>query len=418
MKIILINNYHYSKGGDSSVYLNMGKLLSTKGHRVSYLSMNHPLNEKSKTSEYFIKDPLLNKKNTVYQFLNCWKYIYSIEAKVKIKQLIERERPDIIHMHGIRGGITTSIIKVARKASIPIIQTVHDYHYLCPVNTMINGKGEICSKCAKGNYLNCTINKCEQQKYHYSMIHTIESYLKSFITKPLKNIDNLIFVSKFCQNKYLEVYPKLKEKSFVIYNFKPNNNINSYPKDFNEVYNSYYLYFGRINKVKGIYTLIRAFEKKPNLKLKIVGDGPEKENIANELKRKKIQNIDFIGFKKGKDLQDYIDKAKFVILPSEWYENNPMSIIEAYGSYKPVIGASIGGIPEILEDQVTGLLFKSGDIDDLVKKLEQAEKIDPKNYKDLCVNAYEFAKEKFNEEDFYNKMINVYKSTIKNYGRG
>jgi len=163
---------------------------------------------------------------------------------------------------------------------------------------------------------------------------------------------------------------------------------------------------------KGLQTLIGAFRQLPDLLLKIVGTGPEEKVLIDYVLRNKIKNVEFTGFKTGDALKKLVSGASFVIVPSEWYENNPMTIIEAYSMGVPVIGANIGGIPEILPDGKTGFLFTSKDVESLKHAVARASQLNENDYKAMSNNALQFAADNFDEELYYRKLNDFYEKII------
>jgi len=169
----------------------------------------------------------------------------------------------------------------------------------------------------------------------------------------------------------------------------------------------YFLFFGRLSREKGILTLIES-ALNSNIKLKILGTGA----LFNQIKEQETDNIELVGFKQGEELIQIIRNASFIIIPSEWYENNPMSVIEAYAFGKPVIGADIGGISEIIIPNETGFLFKSKNKNDLKEKLQIANNLTNKEYEYMGKNARTFAETFFNPENQITNLINIYNELI------
>jgi len=401
MKILLINNTHYVGGGADRVYINTANLLRDNGHEVIFFSTKHENNLKTDSSTYFINKKDYRDANFIEKIKGVKEYLYNDETIQKLNELIKDKKPDIAHLHLFYGGLSSSVLKTLKLNNIPIIKTVHDYRLLCPANSFLNSKNEICEKCKPKKYYNCSLNKCSENNLFYSSILAMEGYLRRIID-PLNYINHFIFVSDFSKQKHIEYDKRYKNKSSHLYNFTtipPKNKI---------IKGEYFLFFGRISKEKGIHTLLKAFSVL-NIKIKVVGDGP----IKNELKEKyKSENIEFLGHKSGVELTEILKKANFVIVPSEWYENNPMTIIEAYSLGKPVIGAKIGGIPEIVINKQTGFLFESRNVNELIEIINFSNSIDLIGYEKLSKNARDFALFNFSEEKNYQHLINVYTRII------
>lgn len=167
-------------------------------------------------------------------------------------------------------------------------------------------------------------------------------------------------------------------------------------------------FFGRISEEKGIPTLLKAICKLPDVKLKLAGTGP----LLDSLKAQCPPNAEFLGFKQGKELQSLIHGASFVIVPSEWYENNPMTIIESYTIGTPVIGSDIAGIPELIDEGDTGFTFKPKSPEDLRSVISKALNINEERYEEMVKNCRAFAETNFSETEHYKKLIYIYQSVI------
>ena len=230
----------------------------------------------------------------------------------------------------------------------------------------------------------------------------MEAYLRKHVIDPLRYIDHFIFVSNFSKKKHTDYDIRYKQKSSHLYNYTRISKLKKVVKG------DYFLFFGRLSKEKGVVTLLRAFLKL-KIKIKIVGDGP----IKNELEETyKCEKITFLGHKSGSELTEILENSSYVIVPSEWYENNPMTIIESYSLGKPVIGAKIGGIPEIVKDHKTGFLFESRNINELFNVITYANSLNHDSYEKLSMNARDFAFLNFSEQKNYMHLIKTYKKVI------
>jgi glycosyltransferase involved in cell wall biosynthesis len=395
MTILQINNNHYLKGGTESVYLNTIELLSQKGHKVVSLALTDEKSIKSAQNHFSIERRALTHNR-----------FFSLSSIKKIKEVLKNEKPDVVHIHNIIGGITYSILPYIKRMGIPIVASIHDFRLLCPVYVFINGKKEICERCKTGKYYNCIINNCSPEGYPRSIILSAESYLRDLFIPYNKIINQFIFVSRFTKNKFLEFNPHLENISNHLYNFTNDFKLNINRGD-------YFLYFGRLSREKGLRTLVQAFSKLPDIKLKIVGDG----DLRVELERIKLPNIELLGYKSGDELKDIIRNSSFVIVPSECYENNPLAVVESFALAKPVIGSQLGGIIELIDNVDTGYLFIGNNSESLMKIILKANSMTKNEYSNMAQNAYDFAVKKFSSEKYYSNLINIYDLVIraKNY---
>jgi len=404
MRILLINNQHHSKGGAHAVYLNTAELLKKHGHEVFFFAQKDEKVLSYEYADYFPAGKDYRKLSLVSKINSIEKFVYNKEAYHKIKEYINVIKPDIAHVHLFMGGLTVSILKALKENNIPVVHTVHDYRLICPAYLFLNGKNQLCDKCKKNKYYNCIKNKCSENKLSQSTILALDSYNRLLFYKPQNYIDRYIFVSDFAKKKHIEFEYDTKSKMSRVYNFMPN--IDEIKPQ--KAKGDYMLYLGRLSREKGVSTLIEA-QKKMNFKLKVAGTGPLLENYQTN----EDENVQFLGFQSGENLINLIQRASFIIVPSEWYENNPMSIIESYAYGKPVIGANIGGIPEIVQNNQTGFLFESGNVDSLREAIKKAIDLGFEDYEQMAINARNFAVENFSPQIHYSSLIQLYEQTIK-----
>ncbi len=406
MKILEINKYYYPKGGAETVFFNTIELLQENGHEVIPFCLTNKKNKSSQYAQYFINFPELSESSILTRAQYTLSFFYNKESASHIESLIIKEKPDIAHIHLLFNGISVSILPVLKKYRIPIVMTVHDYRLICPAYTFTDGKQNICERCiVNKRYYQCITNQCSKGNMINSTLLALEMYYREKYYQPINYIDKFIFVSKFALQKHIQADPAYKKKSTLLYNFTPNKE-----HDINKKKN-YFLYFGRISEEKGIQTLINAAKELPSIHFKIAGTGP----LLCHFQAQNIPNISFVGFKQGNELENLIQQAKFVIVPSEWFENNPLSIIESMMSGTPVIGSNIGGIPELITNNVTGFLFETKNKNALINSINQAVLLDRNEYELMCKNAYTFAKNNFSPKVHLSKLITIYHETINNY---
>ena len=406
MKILQIDKYYYIKGGAETVFFNTIDLLEEKGHTVIPFCLKSTKNRQSIYEKYFVDYPELSESSTLTKIKKTPDFFFNKDSAKKLEQLILQEKPDIAHIHLLFNGISVSILPILRKHKIPIVMTVHDHRLICPAYAFTNGKQEICEICKDSKqYWRCITNRCSKGNLTHSILLSLDSYFREYFYPPLKLIDRFIFVSKFSQNKHFEANYHFAEKSTHLYNFTPIVQDNNITKE------NYILYFGRISEEKGISTLIKAMESFPHIHLKIAGTGP----LLQKLSANKANNISFLGFKEGQELKDLISKATFVTVPSECYENNPLTIIESMTLGTPIIGSNIGGIPELIQNEITGYLFPPRSVDELTKVINHVTSLTPQKYQQMVDATLEYASLNFSKEAHYTRLREIYKSCIENY---
>ena len=407
MKILQINVFNYKKGGSEAVYFNTIDLLKEHDNEVVNFALKWKDNYPSRYGNYF-PESKETRKGVTKPIKNAINYFYHFEATKRIDELIKKERPDIAHIHLIWGQITSSILPVLKRYNIPIILSIHDYRLVCPAYTFRNGREKICEQCHGRNFYYCIANKCTKNSYFLSFVMALEQYFRNTFFFPATYIDGLIYVSNFAKNIHEKYMPTLKnKKSVVLYNFT--DNIESVCTSKSD---KYFLFFGRLSYEKGLKTLLSAFLKIPNSKLKIVGTGPLESEIKHLIINNNITNVELLGYKSGLDLIEIVRNAYFVIVPSEWYENNPMTIIESYAAGVPVIGANIGGIPEIIIENRTGYIFSPSNIQELTNIINKAVVLPDDQYLEFCQNALEFADNNFGKQNYYSRLMSFYSQFI------
>ena len=391
---------------------NVSSLLKEHGHQVIPFAMKHEKNELTDYSKYFIENIDYEKvirKNIFEKIYLSFKIIYSLEARDKLLKLIKKENPDIAHVHKLSNTLTPSILYALKKKDVPIVQTLHDYRIVCPSYNLYDpNRFEICEDCKGHKYYNAIKRKCQKSSYLIGLNIAVESYLYHFLRTYERTIDLFISPSTLLRKKMIE-FGIDGNKIIHIPNF-----INS--KEYAPNYSNfnYILYFGRLEKHKGIETLIAAMKHIKNSKLYVVGEGSYRNRLEKHSKNNNVRNVVFLGFVTRKKLHELIKYSLFTILPSEWYENCPLSVLESYALGKPVIGANIGGIPELIETGLTGVLFNSGNVDDLAEKINYLL-----NNKNLVVemgkNARKKVEDEYNEDIHYQRLIKAYKKALDNY---
>lgn len=402
MKILLINKYHYLKGGAERTYFDTAKILADHGHEIAFFSMKHPSNRPSRWSKYFTQQVNYQVKSNLRDKIKAvFNIFYNLEAKSNLEQLLVEFKPDIIHLHNIYHQLSPSIIAVLKKHQLPTVMTLHDYKLICP-NYNLFAQGKIWERSRPNKYYRVVFDKAIKNSYLKSLVCALEAYFHKFLGLYDK-IDLFISPSRFLINKYKEF--GFKNKIIYLPNALAENNKTSViaPAE------KYILYFGRLAPEKGIDILLKAYANlNTELKLYILGDGPIKpdlEILARKLNL--INKINFISHKNGRELYEIIGGAEFVVAPSLWLENAPYGVIEAMAMGKTVIASDLGGLKEIIKNGSDGFLFKAGEIDELLKVMNYL--ISHPEIKDkIKINAIKSAALKNSQQNYYNKLIAIY----------
>ncbi len=401
MKILLINKFHYLKGGAERVYFDTKRLLEENGHTVVCFSMQDEQNVPCTESEFFV--PYVDFSENSGWLKKGLRFVYYKESAKRLQKLIVEEKPDIAHLHNVYHQLTYSILKPLKEAQIPIVQTLHDYHFIAP-DYNLYAHNRIDESCKSHRYYQCVFKKCLRNNFAASFLGAVEAYWNWFLGYA-KKIDFYISPSKFLADKYAEwEFPK--EITVV-----PNSlDVSAFEPEYTP--GNYIVYFGRLSHEKGVKTLFQAVRKVPQVKLKVIGAGPEQNHLAEYISKKQIKNIELLGPLFGSELFEVIRKARFVVVPSQWYENYPMSVLESMALGKPVLAASSGGLKEMVTENYNGWFFEAGNIRDLRHKIIKIYD-DNKLLEQLGLNARRTVEQKNSSEKYYKKIFSIYESLVK-----
>jgi glycosyltransferase involved in cell wall biosynthesis len=409
MNILIANNrYHIGGGADRSAW-ETAKLLRRNGHQVIPFSMKNVKNWNSAYARYFVNDIDYSEiKPSFANLRTAIKMSYSFEAKRKIEALIKKTRPDVAHFHNIYGRLTPSILYSLKKYDVPVLMTLHDYKLICPAYAMYY-KGKVCEKCKGGKFYRSVLIRCHKNSYLASFVYVLEAYVYHLLKTYLTHVTYFIAPSIFMKQKMVEFGIPQEKITYIpnFINFKTNH---SPSPSFSQ--RRYFLYFGKLLRAKGILTLLEAVRRISNSSLLIAGDGDLRKEIQNFITKNGVVNVQILGHLDGDELTEVLAQSKFVVLPSECYENAPMAVLEAFAQQKPVVGARIGGIPELIDEGRDGLLFEPGNAVDLREKIRQMLSKSDAELKKMGELGREKVKRYFSAELHYERLINLYDSVL------
>lgn len=363
MRVLMINKFLHPNGGSETYIFKLGDYLKKNGHEVQYFGMEHEGRCVGNRVNAYTADMDFHGGSKLAKLTYPIKTIYSREARVQLRKVLDDFRPQVLHINNFNYQLTPSIILEIQKwrgegNDCKIIFTAHDYQLVCP-NHMCNNPntGRNCEKCLGGHFLNCTKGKCIHGSTAKSAIGTAEAMFWK-CNGVYKHIDRMICCSEFLKTK-MDSNPVFAKKTVALHNFVDKVEWKKTEKK------DYVLYFGRFSTEKGIGTLIQVCKELPDVQFIFAGTGPLEQELEG------IANIQNVGFQSGEALERLIREARFSIYPSEWYENCPFSVMESQMYGTPVLGADIGGIPELIENERTGELFESGNEAELKQKIEK-----------------------------------------------
>ena len=347
MKILMVNKFLYPRGGCETYMLKLSEELKAKGHEIEFFGMYDEQNTVGNSENLYTTNMDFHSTG-IARFFYPFKIIYSLEAYKKIGKVIDSFKPDIVHMNNINFQLTPSIIYAIKKRNIPLVQTVHDYQMICPNHLLYSlEEAKPCERCINGSKFNCFKYGCIHGSKAKSLIGVIEAKLYSLL-KTYKKVDLYVCPSKFLEEKLLSADSLYSGKTFTIHNF-----IEKKPMpEKTDTEKPYVAFASRLSVEKGVGILAKAAKLLPDITFKIAGTGPDDECLKN------IPNVNMLGFLTGDELISLIANAKVMILPSVWYENCPLNILETHAFGVPVITMNCGGMAELVEDGKTGLLIK------------------------------------------------------------
>lgn len=357
MKILLANKFFFPNGGSEVVMFQERDFLKREEHTVVDFSMRDERNLASDYADYFVERQDYRSAGKTGKLKSALTFVHSPEAVRKIGALIEATRPDLLHCHNIYHQLTPSIIGAAKAHGVPVVLTLHDYKPVCPAYTRLSN-GQPCSACVGGDFAPVLKQRCAEGSLGKSALLYAEVVVQRWLGN-YEKVDRFIAPSRFMRDSVLHRFRD--EQVALLYNGVDLDGIEASGCD-----EGYMLYLGRLSHEKGIETLLRAHAAANGAwPLVVAGTGP----LADDFKLK-YETAKFVGHLGGAALQETMAGAAAVVVPSEWYENCPMSVLEAMAYGKPVVGSRMGGIPELVAEGETGLLFAAGDAVQLRERVD------------------------------------------------
>ena len=356
-KILIVNKFYYNRGGDCVASMNLEQLLRANGHEVAVYAMQYPENTDSEFSKYFAPQISFSGGGLAGKIKAFQRTLGIGDIRTSFAAILRDFRPDVVHLNNIHSYLSPVIAEIAKAHGCRVVWTMHDYKLICPAYSCLR-EGKICelcftnrsqvlhTRCMKGSLAASALAYLEAKKWNRSRLE--------------RCTDAFICPSQFMAQKMAQggFNP---DKLKVICNFVDPVKLKRLNDSHGVKRLPYYCYVGRLSQEKGIGTLLEAASALP-YELRIAGDGP----LANELKQKyqHCKNITFLGRLDAEGVCNLLQQATLSVIPSEWYENNPLGVIESLSAGTPVVGANIGGIPELISTGA-GITFTSGDINSL-----------------------------------------------------
>lgn len=407
MKILQVSKFLVRRGGVETYVFDLGLLLEGAKHDVQYYGMDGQ--DRLVGNRWGIYAPAteLGGHQGVSRIGDIAQSVDSRENKRRMSRLLDSFKPDIVHFNNIHYHLTPSVIEAAAEyrahvgKPVGLVMTMHDYHSIVPCDGCMNNRTyDVCDVCLDGRFARCAVRGCTRGGRAKSVVASIEArYWRNRHVYRL--LDKVVCPSAYMKEKFDRV-PDFVGKTVHLSNFS-NVERRTYEKE------PYVLYFGAYNRDKGVATLLEIAAKHPEINFKFAGKGPLKDAMDG------MDNVEDLGFNTGERLREVVGRASLAIVPSECIENSPFAVIESLCSGTPVLGADIGGIPELIDAGVTGELFRFRDAADLEGKLvslwndplrcanyarncAEFEPMSPKTYLDRLMEMYGRALEGIPEE--------------------
>jgi len=407
MKIIQVNKFFFFFCGAEGYMHRLSAHLAQRGHEIHAFSTYSPNNKPSQDEKYFVTRYELDRSDgLVTDFKKAKNFLWNSNAKKRFEQMLKDVQPDVVHIHNAYHHLSSSILFALRKhPSIKVVQTLHDYKLACP-NYKMYTNHKICERCKGGHYFEAIKNKCLADNLASNCLACLEMGFTKFTQIYEKTISSFICPSHFMKNK-MEEWGEPPSK--LIYIPNPTDTPSEQELSKNRGKGNY-VYIGRLHEVKGVDIIIKAITSVDNLKLDIVGDGPDRQELEELARRTDPDRVKFFGFQTGDDLKKIRAEAKAMLIPSLWYENASLSILEAFAWGVPVIGSDVGGIPETVQNDKTGFLAKMGNVDSWITALSKMENLSFTDRLAMGDNARRFVQEKMSWEKHLNQIENIYKN--------
>jgi len=405
MRVLLAHAFFQIRGGGDIFFFETGRILKQHGHSVAWFSTASEDNEESEYARYFVGPPSYRSSSTVRQVLGLKAMVYSREAKENFAKLISAFRPDVVHAFGIQTHLSPSILRAAQEAGVPVVMSCNDYKHICP-NYKLYHHGRICTDCNGGRFYKAITNRCCKDSWKFSVASSIEAYAHAAIGVYKKDVDRYLFASGFMA----ETTERFWAGQPFVWSMLRN------PFDGTKVRaresGDYILFFGRLVEEKGVDVLLSALARLPELPLRVVGDGPLLDRLKVQASDLGLRDTQFVGPKWGRELDEVLSNARFVVVPSVWHENFPYVVLQAFAASKPVVGSDRGGIPELVQDGRHGSVYPAHD-EEVLAAVLATRWSDQDGTAAMGRAAKRYVDEEFNDERFYTSLMGIYRSVLR-----
>lgn len=364
-RILHVNKFLYRRGGAEAYMLDLAELQRGEGHDVAFFGMQHEDNEPQEFAELFPSqvdfDP--SPASISGKLEGFGRMLWSSTARRGISEVLDRFEPDVVHLHNIYHQLSPSILRPASRRRVPLVMTVHDYALVCPTHNLMS-HGEICESCIGGSFGHAVRKRCQGGSLLASVAGAAELAVHTRLDA-YGPIDTFICPSHF-------IHGKLSQAGFAPERLRRLPHFAVMEQPAKTTPGTGILFAGRLSYEKGVDVLIRAMALVPGpVGLTILGDGPERASLVELADRLAPGRVRFLGRLSGREVSEWLYRSAVSVVPSRWFENQPLAILEAYTSGTAVVGTDLGGISELVTPSVTGALFENGSESALAARLTE-----------------------------------------------
>ena len=404
MRILLVNKYYYLRSGTERYLFNLKRLLEAQGHTTEIFAMRHPRNLPATYHRHFVPHVDFRNLTLAGRIKAALRVLWFPQAARQIAPVLDAFQPDIVHLSNIYHQLSPSILAPIYRRDIPIVQTLHDYKLICP-NYLLYTRGAPCTRCRNRNYLQAVRHRCLHGSLAWSALAAVEMTLHKTWRVYEWHVASFITPSAFLKSMAQSFGIAAKQISHIPNFLYLQEHVVSHGDE------GYLAYIGRLSHEKGLLTLLQAMRQLPQAQLLIVGEGEMRPALERKVAEWKLTHVQFAGYLTGQALKNALAQARFTVLPSEWYENFPFSILESFAAGKPVVASRIGGMPELIDEDEDGLLFSPGDEDELAACLRRLWR-DPEQTRSMGLNGRRKVLARYNPENHYRQLYALYERLV------
>ncbi len=388
MRVLQVHNFYKISGGECSVVRAENQLLTKHGNTV----------------DQFVCDSGSIDNLGLWGKIRLFSGIpYNGQMYKQMMAAIKKNKPDVAHVHNVFPMMSPSIYVALRRSGIPVVQTLHNYRFLCP-NGQFFVEGKVCEDCQEKGFMSAVRKRCVRGSRVTSLMYAL-AISRAWKSGILPNaIDKFVALNNFVADKMVAGGVP-RQKIAICGNYIQSTASSVADK------RGYILYLGRLSDEKGIKTLIKSLSLLDGVVLKVAGSGPAEEYLKNKALESGGVQVEFLGHIGGAEKQKIVAEALCTVVPSEWYENFPISVVESMSLGTPVVASKIGGLPDMIEHGVNGMLFEAGNHVDLansIRSIIENEELASK----MAEQSVKAAVSKFGAEEHYRQLMAIYKDVI------